>query len=899
MKITEPVLVGPRAASARTGNVQRERAGGHRHRRLARAGDQRRAASRCSTITGASISDRRTARRREADAAPRRLLALGVARASPTRRTTTRARSASRRRSSSNAQAHDARRGLREVERPHRLGRRPGARRARATRRSTWSGVTQVLSPLALVQSTLQCDARRGLVQRSLQDARSRSPRTRLAGARRPTRGPTSATRSRGSRAIASTFPGARHAAGRLPLLPRRLGHPRAHARGRVAAGRLASAGRCARRCATTRSRPRTSTRRVVPQPLPEVLSSDQRLARLRRPVAVAARDLAARRRHHDRGHGGLLLQRAQPAPRRRRQRGLRDAARVLRDRRASPRPSSPMPLYRFTFRAMAAVNEVQVHADDEARRGAAAARAIDEVLRIEAKYSRYRADSVVSRINAAAGGAPVAIDEETRGAARVRRRLLPQQRRPLRRDLRRAARAPGTSRRRACRRDAELAPLLALIGWDARRAHRHARCACPRPAWSSTSAASARSTRSIAPCAVLARARRASAMVNLAGDLAILGPQPDGVPWRVGIQHPRRADALIATLPVSSGALATSGDYERFIEVDGVRHCHVLDPRTGRSARGFQSVTVHGAELPGRRERHHDRDAEGAQPAASSGCEALGLAHLCVTSQRRGGRPDRSGERRGRVLKFSLFQSLRAHVRRLAHHRRRRSRALERHAVRRPAPGRGHRAHRLRELRQPRGARRAGQRAHQQVRRGLSGQALLRRLRVRRRGRVARHRAREEALRRRVRERAAALGLAGQPGGVLRDAQARRHDPRHVARARRPPHARRVGEPLRQALPLGRLRPQREGRDRLRPGARARRGVQPAHDRRRRLGLRAEDRLAEIPRDRRRGRRAADGGHGALRGPRRRGRLSHRRWASPTSSPAPRTRRCAARAAA
>jgi thiamine biosynthesis lipoprotein len=46
--------------------------------------------------------------------------------------------------------------------------------------------------------------------------------------------------------------------------------------------------------------------------------------------------------------------------------------------------------------------------------------------------------------------------------------------------------------------------------------------------------------------------------------------------------------------MPVHAGAVATSGDYERFMEVDGVRHCHILDPRTGRSARGFQSVTVH-----------------------------------------------------------------------------------------------------------------------------------------------------------------------------------------------------------------------------------------------------------------------------------------------------------------
>ena len=68
------------------------------------------------------------------------------------------------------------------------------------------------------------------------------------------------------------------------------------------------------------------------------------------------------------------------------------------------------MTLHRFTFRAMAADNEVQVHADAALARDAASA-AIAEVARVEAKYSRYRPESVVSRINAAAGRAAVAID--------------------------------------------------------------------------------------------------------------------------------------------------------------------------------------------------------------------------------------------------------------------------------------------------------------------------------------------------------------------------------------------------------------------------------------------------------------------------------------------------------
>jgi thiamine biosynthesis lipoprotein len=72
------------------------------------------------------------------------------------------------------------------------------------------------------------------------------------------------------------------------------------------------------------------------------------------------------------------------------------------------------MPLFHFGFSAMASVNELQIWADAEtdARRGADAA--IADMLRIEAKYSRYRDDSVVTRINREAGRAEIPIDAET-----------------------------------------------------------------------------------------------------------------------------------------------------------------------------------------------------------------------------------------------------------------------------------------------------------------------------------------------------------------------------------------------------------------------------------------------------------------------------------------------------
>ena len=244
-------------------------------------------------------------------------------------------------------------------------------------------------------------------------------------------------------------------------------------------------------------------------------------------------------------------------------------------------------------FRAMAAVNEIQVYADDAAHARSMAAQAIAEVRRIEAKYSRYRPESVVSRINAAAGGPAIAIDEETA-------RLLDYAEACYRQSRGRFDATSGVLRR-AWRFEAgaaipganELDPLLVKVGW-----HRVERTPetirLPIAGMEIDFGGFGKEYAADRAALMLREAGAASAVVNLAGDLAVLGPQPDGSPWRIGVRHPRRADAAIATIPGSSGAIAPSGDYERFVESEGVRQCHVLYPRTRRSARGYQSVTVH-----------------------------------------------------------------------------------------------------------------------------------------------------------------------------------------------------------------------------------------------------------------------------------------------------------------
>lgn len=85
-------------------------------------------------------------------------------------------------------------------------------------------------------------------------------------------------------------------------------------------------------------------------------------------------------------------------------------------------------------------------------------------------------------------------------------------------------------------------------------------------------------------------------ATVAAGGDSRVIGDRR-GRPWMIGVRHPRRDGEMVAMLPLEDVAISTSGDYERFFERDGVRHHHLIDPRTGDSPRGVHSVTILAAD--------------------------------------------------------------------------------------------------------------------------------------------------------------------------------------------------------------------------------------------------------------------------------------------------------------
>lgn len=90
----------------------------------------------------------------------------------------------------------------------------------------------------------------------------------------------------------------------------------------------------------------------------------------------------------------------------------------------------------------------------------------------------------------------------------------------------------------------------------------------------------------------ILRQAGISHASINAGGDLLLIGDRK-GRPWHIGIQHPRRTNEVLAVVSAADEAVVTSGDYERFFEVDGIRYHHLFDPTTGRPSRLSQSVTV------------------------------------------------------------------------------------------------------------------------------------------------------------------------------------------------------------------------------------------------------------------------------------------------------------------
>jgi thiamine biosynthesis lipoprotein len=243
-------------------------------------------------------------------------------------------------------------------------------------------------------------------------------------------------------------------------------------------------------------------------------------------------------------------------------------------------------------FEAMASPCTVLIDGDDRDEAAALVELAAGEALRIERKFSRYRADNLVHEINHAAGR-PVEVDEETAGLIdyaatcwEMSAGLFDITSGALRRVWKfdGGRRVPGRKAIEEC---------LQSVGWG-RVTWRDRTLSMP--AGMEIDLGGIGKEYAVDRAAGLIASRTAkSFLVNFGGDLFAGGPRRGNRAWGVGIDDPgRTGKAALYRLDVARGGLATSGDARRYVRWRGKRLGHILNPRTGWPVAGApRSVTV------------------------------------------------------------------------------------------------------------------------------------------------------------------------------------------------------------------------------------------------------------------------------------------------------------------
>lgn len=248
--------------------------------------------------------------------------------------------------------------------------------------------------------------------------------------------------------------------------------------------------------------------------------------------------------------------------------------------------------LHRFRFRAMGCPCELRLYASDAASARELAAACRGEVERLEQKYSRYRDDSVVARLNRAAGDPAGAIVDDETAALLDYADICHAQSGGLFDVTSGVLRRAWDFRSGRLPEAGAVDALLDRVGWHRVRWERP-RLVLPAADMEVDLGGYVKEYAADRLAALCRALGARSGLVDLGGDLAVVGPHPDGRPWMVGVRDARNPLRAVRSLPVERGGVATSGDYERCMVVDGVRYGHVLDPRSGWPVAGWSSVTV------------------------------------------------------------------------------------------------------------------------------------------------------------------------------------------------------------------------------------------------------------------------------------------------------------------
>lgn len=248
--------------------------------------------------------------------------------------------------------------------------------------------------------------------------------------------------------------------------------------------------------------------------------------------------------------------------------------------------------LYEHQFIAMGSPCKMSIYAQPSPMVSSAISMAEKEVRRLEAAYSRYRPDSLLSKINQVAStGGDIEVDEETASLLDYAEACYEDSDRlfDITSGCLSRAWSPDITE---CPEPGVIDRLRSSIGWE-KLIWSSPRLQFSSPGLELDLGGIVKEYAADRAAEILLSQGIESGVVNLGGDIQVLGPHPDGMPWLIGIRDPRSADKVLRFFEITRGAIASSGDYERCTIINGVRYSHIINPLTGWPTTGLASVTV------------------------------------------------------------------------------------------------------------------------------------------------------------------------------------------------------------------------------------------------------------------------------------------------------------------
>lgn len=251
------------------------------------------------------------------------------------------------------------------------------------------------------------------------------------------------------------------------------------------------------------------------------------------------------------------------------------------------------MPQYhKHEFQAMGSPCAVHLYTHPWDDRQAIVQAVVDEVYRLEKKFSRYREDSLASQIiQAARQAGAIELDYETSSLLDYAHTLWQESDGLF--DI-----TSGVLRRAWDFNSGKVPTqqavdeVLPYIGWG-KVSWRNPQLSFPSSGMEVDFGGYVKEYAADSAAAVALGLGVQHGLIELGGDIRVIGHHPDGKPWKVGVRHPRQEGVVLAEVELAQGAVASSGDYERAIIHKGKRYGHILDPRTGWPVNGLMSVTV------------------------------------------------------------------------------------------------------------------------------------------------------------------------------------------------------------------------------------------------------------------------------------------------------------------